>query len=123
MGLDTYAARLRGGNVFFLSDDDKNAFAKAGLNHLCYGIFSAAPWAFRGKVYNALVVEVTGVSLYQEYIQPCTVVEMAEKLGQLDAKRTADLSDRYSRSVDEIRDLIKFFAICAERGLGLVGWW
>jgi len=122
MGLDTYAAKLRGGNVF-LSDDDKNAFAKARLNHICYGIFSAAPWAFRGKVYNALVVEVTGVSLYQEYIQPRTVAQMAKKLGQLDAKRIADLSDRYSRSVDEIRDLIKFFAICAERGLGLAGWW
>jgi len=120
--MEFYATRLRGGEVF-LSDDDKNAFAKARLNHLCHGIFSADPWAFQGRVYNALVVEVTGVSLDQEYIQPCTVVEMANKLGRLDAKRIADLSDRYSRSVDEIRDLIKFFAICAERGLGLAGWW
>jgi hypothetical protein len=121
MGLDTFAARLKGETVF-LSDDDKDAFAKANFK-LCHGMLAAGPWSFRGKVYNLLVAEITGKSLYQDYISPRDVADMATKLGLLDAKSIADLSDRHSLSVDEIRDLIKFFAICAERGLGLAGWW
>jgi len=71
-----WAARSRDG-LSSLTEEDEQAFSKA-KPRLCKGIMSAAPWAFREKVYSALVKRVTGVSLYEEWIPPEKVREMYE---------------------------------------------
>ncbi len=127
MGLDNYAARHPEGG---LTEEDKQAFRDAGID-LCGGIHSNGVVSFRGKWYDPLVSHVTGVSLYQEWIPPETVREMSAALNRYSARRLARIWDKVwampwedsYHSEREVADLQRFFAICAERGLGLKGWW
>ena len=114
MGLDTLASRTPG--RLSLTDEDERAFD--GLE-LCGGIVSGGGGSFRGKVYDGLVLGVTGVSLYQEWIPPETVGEMAEALERCDAESVAEPGS----APEVVRDLARFFRICDDRGLGLIGWW
>ena len=127
MGLDNYAARHAEGG---LTEEDCQAFEEAGID-LCGGLESDGTVSFRGKVYNTLVEEVTGVRLYQEWIPPETVAEMAAALNEYTAEELAEIWDEVdplpwedaSHSPEETGHLQRFFAVCAERGLGLIGWW
>lgn len=126
MGLDNYAARHPEGG---LTEEDKQAFRQAGID-LCGGLESDGVISFRGKVYDWLVRHVTGVSLYQEWIPPETVREMSKALNAYTAEELAEIWDEVDpisedacHSEDEVANLQRFFAICAERGLGLIGWW
>lgn len=127
MGLDNYAARHPEGG---LTEEDKQAFRDAGID-LCGGMHSDGMISFRGKWYDPLVAHVTGVSLYQEWIPPETVREMSAALNRYSARRLARIWDKVwpmrwedsHHSEREVADLQRFFAICAERGLGLIGWW
>jgi hypothetical protein len=77
-------------------------------------------------VYDELVERVTGVSLYQEWIPPETVQEMAAALSRLSPEELARMwvgEDYEEDNVREMEDLQRHFQICAKRGLGLVGWW
>ena len=115
MGLDTYAARTPQDEG--LGEEDSQAFA--GIE-LCGGMHSGADGSFRGKVYDSLTEGVTGASLYQEWIAPEVVGEMAVALEACDAERVAV---EFDRSPVECEHLRRFFEICGERGLGLIGWW
>jgi len=131
MGMDNYAARRPEGG---LTEEDRQAFAQAGID-LCGGLESDGTVSFRGKVYNTLVEEITGVRLYQEWIAPEVVRQMAEALNRYTAEELAEIWDEVEplnkrsfgenafHSDRETGDLQRFFAICAERGLGLIGWW
>lgn len=125
MGLDNYAARHPKGG---LTEEDERAFQEAGID-LCGGLESDGVVSFRGKVYDPLVSHVTGVSLYQEWIPPETVREMAAALNRYTAEELAEIWDQVVpledafHSDNETANLQHFFAICAERGLGLIGWW
>ena len=130
MGLDNYAARRPEGG---LTEEDRQAFAQAGID-LCGGLESDGTVSFRGKVYNTLVEEITGVRLYQEWIAPEVARQMAEALNEYSAEELAEIWDEVEplpaylgpeagHSERETADLQRFFAICAERGLGLIGWW
>lgn len=123
MGLDVYAVRSP---EIGLSEDDEQAFEEAGID-LCGGIYSGGPGSFRGKVYDMLILDFTGVSLYQEWIAPETVREMAESLQRVDPGTfEKELAGNYSREVYSaysIENLRKFFDVCAKRGLGLTGSW
>lgn len=76
--------------------------------------------SFRGKVYNDLIEEITGQSLYEEYIPPETVSEMADRLSEINSKGF----EKYDKNLDfeDIEDLIKFFGVCKEKELGLYNW-
>ena len=115
MGLDTFAARTPQEEE--LSEEDSRAFA--GIE-LCGGMHSGADGSFRGKVYGSLIESVSGVSLYQEWIAPEVVREMAAALEACDAEQVAG---EFDCSTVECEHLRRFFQICGERGLGLVGWW
>ena len=124
MGLDNYASRSPGD--VSLTAADQAAFEGVGL---CGGIMSGADSSFRGKVYWDLVFEVTEVSLLDEWIPPQTVILMAEALGRHAPEELAAINDRVSgyssqppTSPVEMANLQRFFAICAERRLGIVGW-
>lgn len=108
MGLDTYARNSNDENGA-LTDQQKQAFASAGIN-LCGGMFSGQgnDGSFRGKVYAHLIEQATGVSLYQDWIEPSTVEGMYEKLTDMK---------------EDIDNLVKFLDVCVDCGLGLTGWW
>jgi hypothetical protein len=108
MGLDTCALPYRGGQ---LSDEDVEAFKKAAIE-LCGGLLSGNPGDFRGKVYSDLIWDITGQSLYQEWIPPEEVRNMYEKL------EACNLDDFPDKEWD-IVELRKFFKVCVQRHLGL----
>ena len=120
MGLDTYASRSPDDLV--LHTGDNQAFEEAQIE-LCGGIFSGEGGSFRGKVYSTLILEITGVSLYQEWIPPETVKEMYRALAGCDPESAVTESDSLDRNPGEIIELRKFFKVCADRGLGLINSW
>jgi hypothetical protein len=122
-GLDSYASRTPGDVV--LTDDERQAFAAAGVE-LCGGIESGDDGSsFRGKVYLDVVDRVADVSLMELWIPPDEVRAIADAFEACDPAQVADASahDHYPASEGEIVSLRRFFAVCAERGLGLIGWW
>jgi hypothetical protein len=123
MGLDTYASRTPGD--VNLTDEDERIFEEAGIE-LCGGMFSGDGGSFRGKVYSDVVAHVSGVSLYEEWIPPETVREMAEAFDRCDPEAVErDMAEDgvYETTASEVRNLQRFFRICADRGFGLVGWY
>jgi len=123
MGLDVYVVRSPDVG---LTEEDEHAFDEAGIE-LCGGISSGGGGSFRGKVYDTLIPDLTGVSLYQTWIPPETVKQMAEALRRVDPQEFERvIAKKYSwedYSAHTIVHLCKFFDICAERGLGLAGDW
>ena len=112
-------------NPWGLTDDDVAAF-NAAAPDLCGGMYSGGDGSFRGKVYVELVRMVTGVSLNQEWIPPETVRFMADAFEDTDPEQTTARFEEERRygdcSPEDIRQLGAFFRVCADRGLGLVGW-
>jgi hypothetical protein len=131
MGLDIFASRSE--EDIMLTTPDLQAFSDAGID-LCGGLFSGDPGSFRGKLYDTLLLDITHVNLYQPWIPPETVRAMyaallncvpAALLGtyqeiaaSLDCDYTGDSLEELTADILELR---KFFQVCAERGLGLIG--
>lgn len=114
MGLDNFAAR---GPDEELTEEDMEAFGQADIN-LCGGVLSGPPDSFRGKVYDDLIRDITRESLYQEWIPPERVKKMYQALMKCDPKEVAEGDDKTA-----IINFRKFFKVCADRNLGLMGWW
>jgi hypothetical protein len=119
MGLDTYASRASG-NIE-LTEEDIQAFQEADIT-LCGGLFSGNDGSFRGKVYVMLVLEITDENLTQDWIPPEIVRKMYASLLACDPEEAIRQYD-VDNTADEILELRKFFKVCSERGLGLVGWY
>jgi len=123
MGLDVFAAHAPG---LGLTEEDGQAFEAAGIE-LCSGIDSSFAGSFRGKVYDTLILDLTGVSLYQVWIPPDTVRQMAEALTRIDPpefeKNQAGNYSWEEYSAATIIHLRRFFDLCVARGLGLAGNW
>ena len=123
MGLDVFAVRSPETG---LSKEDERVFEEAGID-LCGGIYSGDAGSFRGKVYDTLILDLTGVSLYQAWIPPEMVRQMAEVLHRVDPQIfEKELAANYSwekYSADTIVNLCRFLDVCVERGLGLAGSW
>jgi hypothetical protein len=124
MGLDTFASRSQ--DEVELSKEDMKAFEEANVE-LCGGILSGASSTFRGKIYDPVIWHLTGISLYRAWIPYGEVQEISQALERCDAERVArqlqGQGSRHRWSVAEIMELRKFFRVCRERGLGLLGWW
>lgn len=121
MGLDTFASSVEGERK--LTEEDERAFEGV---ELCGGMFSGNGGSFRGKVYSDVVRNVTGVGLYEFWIPPETVREMADAFDRCDAEQVAEESEEWGYgtvTANEVGNLRRFFRICADRGLGLIGWW
>ena len=121
MGLDTYASRSP--DEIVLTDEDLQAFAHANIA-LCGGLFSGDgnDGSFRGKVYVMLVLEITDENLAQDWIPPETVRDIYESLMACNPEEAINQYD-LDNTADEILELRKFFKVCSERGLGLIGWY
>ncbi len=114
MGLDTYAQRSPDEDP---SPEDREAFRSADVALCeCQGDTS-----FRGKIYVSLVLEATGVGLTQEWIPPEVVRRMAASLESIDPVAAVVGEPRVEPW--EVLELRRFFRLCAERDLGLVGSW
>ena len=112
MGLDTFASRSP--EDIILSEEDLQAFDDAEIS-LCGGLFS-------GKVYSFLVSEITGESLYAEWTPPETVRTMYAALAACDPQDAVDGLGYPDHPPEDVIELRKFFKVCSERGLGLLGW-
>jgi hypothetical protein len=123
MGLDTYASRSP--DEVELTAEDQLAFEQAAIE-LCGGFWSGVGdhSSFRGKVYVAVVTRVAGVSLSEEWIPPEEVREIAAAFDRCDPARMVEESQRDAYPVTrfEVLELSRFFRLCVERGLGLIGW-
>lgn len=124
MGLDTYAAPEVGTE---LTRVQLCAFNEADIN-LCGGMMSSCGngGSFRGKIYNDVVEEITGESLYQEWIPPDRVVKMAKALEDRVLDLVFGLDIQGANPEDqrqEAESLVRFFQVCSRYHLGLIGWW
>ena len=126
MGLDTFASRSPDDLV--LTAEDAATFEGAGID-LCGGVYSDGVTSIRGKIYATLVLEVTGISLYQGWIGPEDVLNLSAALDAHTAEDLArlwdslDVREGRGHSSQETAELQSFFRVCAERKLGLIGWW
>jgi len=116
VGLDNYASTSPD---LDLTDEDRKAFEAANI-HLGQG-----DGGFRGKLYQELILNVTGVSLYQDWIPPEVVRGMCEALERCDPEEVTKDMKVYkdSNSPFAVGELRKFFRVCVERNLGLVSSW
>jgi hypothetical protein len=132
MGLDNFASRLA--EEIWLTPEDLQAFSDAEID-LCGGLFSGHPGSFRGEMYDLLLLDITHVSPLRAWIPPETVHSIYLALLNCDPGTVlayyqqvdADLEQEYrGQSLEmltfEIQELRKFFRVCSERGLGLIGW-
>lgn len=121
MGLDTYAVMVKEDGEFEFADP---ALFK-DVGSLCGGIFSGNgnDGSFRGKVYDQVVEEATGETLYQELIPPETVARMSEAFDGWLAAHPYDYEGEYDITIAELQALADFLRVCKEHGLGLHGWW
>jgi len=115
MGLD---------NFWELPDGSEPPDLNPPLN-LCGGMFSGhGGGSFRGKVYNGLIEEITGVSLYQDKIDNDTIIEMALALSEVDpGSEVIRRHSGWDTAEDEFKDLVRMFMTYAEMGAVLRGWW
>lgn len=128
MGLDSYAVlpcRQENGKYPLAPKEAFNSVPGV----LVGGLFSGhgdGP-SFRGRVYDGYVSEITGESLYQEYIPPEVVKEMASKLEAAVAQGRTTYrdfeGDEQEISLEEARALAAWFRVCADNGFAVVGWW
>ena len=116
MGLDNYASTSPD---LDLTDEDLKAFEAADI-HLGQG-----PDGFRGKLYQELISNIAGVSLYDDWIPPEVVRQMWVALERCDPEEvTKDIKVyKDSNSPFAVGELRKFFRVCVERNLGLVSSW
>jgi len=86
------------------------------------GIFCGDGGSFRGRVYASLMLSITGESLYAEWLPPETVRAMYEALMACYPQDAVDELAYPDHPPADVIELRKFFKVCSERGLGLLGW-
>lgn len=117
MGLDTLAMR---GPDTPPTAEDLAAFDAAGVR-LCE---CDGESTFRGKVHWEAVYEATGQVLPPEgrWAPAAIVRRMADRLEVADAFEVAERTNAPVAEVErDLRELARFFRVCAERDLGLLG--
>jgi len=91
---------------------------------LGHGMFSGQGSAFRGKRYDSWVQYATGMTLYEEIIDPDTVQAIADELRvSTTPEFFAAYVNEYDISFQEAQDLLKWFEIAAAEGATVIGWW
>jgi hypothetical protein len=120
MGLDTYASASP--EEIELSPADRQAFIDEDI-HLGGVVFRGSEGSFRGKIYARLIMDITEVDLYQEWIPPALVKEMYLTLQACDPVKALEQAGEGDLNPNEIIELRKFFKVCSVRGLGLVNSW
>jgi hypothetical protein len=93
---------------------------------VCGGLFSGnfelGNDSFRGKVYENLIVEVTGESLYQELIPNEKIKVMNDALQKAKYEDVKDLG-MYELIEEEWNSFKAMWQAHSDAGHNLVGWW
>lgn len=104
-------------------NENRESVSIPGDFKVCGGLLSGhGNESFRGKVYDSVVQAASGVSLYQEYIDPATVRLIADKLAMFSFE-AAKSKSTYDITPEEYADLQRMFKIHAETGHALMGDW
>ena len=106
-----------GGDVYGGQCPGHYAEFKPRANELCGSLFSGTEAAFRGKVYDDLMNNVAGASLYTERIPTTGVALIAEALG------ATAYNVKFGITKHEYVSLCEFFRRAAENNLEIIGWW
>ena len=133
MGLDTFAGRyprlvVDDDEEFGCRPEDLAAFRRA--ERRCERRWGGCLFGenyLRGKLFDQLVRQVTGQTLYREWIDPDTVGRMAAAFDRSDPHAVIAAVERegavYEHGPEVVLQLREFLRVCADRGLGLVGSW
>ena len=118
MGLDTYA--YHGTHNEHLPD---HLFEH--IPALCQGICGSQHSGFSGKVYAHVVEEITGYSLYAEWLCADQVKQMATRFQDwlLVPRNYKTYYANTGVSERELRSLAEWFSVVAENGGRVHGWW
>lgn len=91
---------------------------------LGHGMFSGQGSAFRGKRYDSWVQYATGLTLYEEVIEPETVQVLTDELRlSTNPECFSTFDNEYGITYQEAQDLLKWFEIAAAEGATVIGWW
>jgi len=122
MGLDVF---IKPGLHKYPSAEDVAAFAALGDLPLAGWMAEGSLIAFRGKVYEDFVFRVCMNSLYQEWIPPREVAQMAQAIEALDyeSELVKELLEATRVPESHARALGEVLKLCAKRRLGLHGDW
>lgn len=123
MGLDSLW-RIQKGKEYVEIELDEKDVAILEAHPLIGGMLSKhGQESFRGKCYSDLIQNLSGESLYQEYIKPERVQHIADKLNQTSHAQALSRMTRWPLDKREFRNLQVVFTVYAKYGAGLVGWW
>lgn len=112
MGLDNYWV-----------DKEKKQASVEGDFKVCGGMLSGhGNDSFRGKVYDALVENVSGFSLYTDYLDPTIIQFIASRLEEYTFE-AAQNNCNSELSEEEFKDLQLMFRAHADAGHGLTSWY
>ena len=123
MGLDTFASRAEDKVYFQL--EDLLAFMEADI-HLGEWCRKSDRISFCGDLYSDLLFQVTGWSLWAAWTPPDRVKEMHTALLRCNPEEEIiryNWDARFKLSIETVLELRKFFQVCAEQDLGLIGDW
>ena len=96
--------------------DDEMAALDAAAPGLSFG------GSLRGTLYLEIVQHVTGVFLQQPWIEPETVVAMADAFASCDPDEVIrNANSPWHSETEDVVLVGAFFRVCAQRGLGLYG--
>ena len=123
MSWDIFVSRVEGEWNF--TKEDLQAFLAAEIN-LGHWVCIEDQISFSGRLYDDLLFEITGQSLFSSWTKPACVKEIYDKFMRCDPEKEIlkykyNDNDRFKYSVEDIQELRKFFRVCAERNLGLIG--
>jgi hypothetical protein len=131
MGLDCCASRVEGQIV--LPQEDRAAFEAAGIC-LTHGLLRMDAGCFRGKLYDTILLDVTHVYVGMPWIPPDKVREMYAALTACDPAKLLEYYEQIADDNDQdytgegveiitekLQELRKFFKVCVDRNLGLIG--
>lgn len=90
--------------------------------NLCGGMLSGTgAGSFRGKVYATIIEEISGVSIYNEWLDTDTISKIAADLEA--TEWVPRFEQEYGIGKEEFNDLGRMFGAYAFAKCGLYGWW
>lgn len=108
----------------FWVDANREVVGVEGDFNICGGMLSDhGNRSFRGKVYSDIIKQITGESLYQEYISPEKVKEMSKALEETTYDEVCTIDSSRQLEEKEYSDLVAMFSAHSKANHGLVGWW
>lgn len=121
MGLDTYAARRTTSGEWELAPKEAFQGIRLGVGPYTDSLSNS----FSGKVFDGLITQITGQTLFEKLIEPDVVRTMYDRLAATPYSQVAEVMERLlpKQPEERWRDLVRFFEVCVERGYGLMGSW